>query len=198
MESVAAVILAGGLARRMEGRNKALLDIHGMTLIERIFSTLQTQCDQIVINTNGPSDPYDFLKIECVSDTVKGHIGPAAGLLAGLHYCRDHKYLLCVACDTPFLPADLVEKLKGRLKGEDSDVCVARSNDRTHYVISLWKTDVLAHLEQLVIKDKIRAMKKILDHFKVSYQDWSIDPFDPFMNINNAADLETARLIAKP
>ena len=80
------LVLAGGLARRMGGGDKALIEIGGITILDRVLATLSAQCTDIIINANG--DPERFADTGCVviPDNVPGHPGPLAGILAGLDW----------------------------------------------------------------------------------------------------------------
>ena len=76
MES--AVILAGGKSRRM-GRNKALLEFDGETLIQRLYRLLDDDFDEVLVSANDP-ETYGFLDAPLVPDIYEG-----GGCLAGLH-----------------------------------------------------------------------------------------------------------------
>ena len=47
------LILAGGLARRMGGGDKAKIEIGGVTILDRVLATLSGQCVGLAINANG-------------------------------------------------------------------------------------------------------------------------------------------------
>ncbi|MEI8276411.1 MAG: molybdenum cofactor guanylyltransferase, partial [Hyphomicrobiales bacterium] len=109
------LVLAGGLARRMGGGDKARIKIGKSTIIDRVLATLSGQCVDIIINANG--DPARFADTGCVvvADSVPDFAGPLAGILAGLDYlaAQDNgiEWLLSVSGDCPFLPNDMVERL---------------------------------------------------------------------------------------
>jgi len=52
------LVLAGGLARRMGGGDKARIEIGGVSILDRVLATLSAQCVGIIINANG--DPKRF------------------------------------------------------------------------------------------------------------------------------------------
>jgi molybdopterin-guanine dinucleotide biosynthesis protein A len=82
---IAGVILAGGLARRMGGGDKALLLLGGEPLLARVIARLRPQVEEIVLNANG--DPARFARfgLPVVPDTVKGFAGPLAAHCHGRH-----------------------------------------------------------------------------------------------------------------
>src|SRR5512135_199268 len=102
------LVLAGGLARRMGGGDKARIEIGGVSILDRVLATLSGQCTGIIINANG--DPARFADTD-----VPVFVGPLAGILAGLDWLaaqdNDIAWMLSVPGDCPFLPDDLVERL---------------------------------------------------------------------------------------
>jgi molybdenum cofactor guanylyltransferase len=85
------LILAGGLARRMGGGDKALIEIGGRTILDRVIETMTPQCDGIILNANG--DPARFARfgLAVVPDDIPDFAGPLAGILAGLDWIAAHQ-----------------------------------------------------------------------------------------------------------
>jgi len=100
--AVAAVILAGGQARRMGGVVKALLVVDGARVIDRQLAVLRTLTREILIAANDAA-PYATLGLPIVADETAGQ-GPLAGVLAALEAARAERVLV-VACDMPYLDA---------------------------------------------------------------------------------------------
>lgn len=118
IEDVTGVILAGGASRRM-GRNKALLMLHGVTLIERAYRSLSRIFHDIVIITNTP-EKYAFIPCRTASD-----IYPEAGAIAGLHAgmtASNSSRIFVAACDMPFLNEELIRMLCNYDKEADAVV----------------------------------------------------------------------------
>src|ERR1051325_2240586 len=80
------LVLAGGLARRMGGGDKALIEIGGVTVLDRVLGTLSGQCTDIIINANGDPERFADTGCEVVPDNVSNYPGPLAGILAGLDW----------------------------------------------------------------------------------------------------------------
>src|SRR5690242_19812864 len=87
---VLGLVLAGGLARRMGGGDKARLRVGGQTILERMLERLAPQCTTIVINANGDPARFADTKLSVIPDTVPGFVGPLAGILAGLEWAAKH------------------------------------------------------------------------------------------------------------
>ena len=82
--NIAAVILAGGLAQRMGGGDKALLEIAGRPLLQHVIERLTPQVAEIAINANGDLSRFAAFDLPVIPDTVEGFVGPLGGVLAGM------------------------------------------------------------------------------------------------------------------
>lgn len=121
-ESCCGVILAGGLARRMDGQPKHALKLAGSTLLEHVIRRAQPQVDQLLLNVNPPvsheiaSTLAQFnTNIPIIEDTLAGHLGPLAGILSALQWMQKHsrhQWLASFAVDSPLFPKDLVSSLQ--------------------------------------------------------------------------------------
>ena len=80
------LVLAGGLARRMGGGDKARIEIGGVSILDRVLATLSAQCTGIIINANGDPQRFADTGLTVVSDSVPDFAGPLAGILAGLDW----------------------------------------------------------------------------------------------------------------
>src|SRR6266550_1675298 len=109
------LVLAGGLARRMGGGDKARIRIGGRTIIDRLLERLKPQCRSVILNANGDPARFADTQLPVVADSVPDFAGPLAGILAGLDWAAEHaadvEYLASVPGDCPFLPRDLVARL---------------------------------------------------------------------------------------
>src|SRR5579872_1194436 len=130
------LILAGGLARRMGGGDKALINIGGRTILERTLSCIAPQCTGLVINANGDLARFAKFNIPVVADDVADFAGPLAGILAGLDWVTSHapdiEWIVSVPGDCPFLPYDLVARLHAARITQDKPLACARSRSDEH------------------------------------------------------------------
>src|ERR1700740_3242858 len=98
----------------MGGGDKALRLLGGIPLLERVIERLRPQVDALVLNANGDPARFPRFALPGAADSVTGFAGPLAGVLAGLDWTASHRpdcpYVVSVATDAPFLPADLVER----------------------------------------------------------------------------------------
>jgi molybdenum cofactor guanylyltransferase len=187
MTSITGLVLAGGQGRRMGGVDKGLQLLHGKPMAQWALERLAPQVDEILINCNQNLDAYARFGHRLVADEVGGFAGPLAGLHAGLK-AATHALVVTVPCDSPFLAADLVARLKAGL-GEN-DLAVARTGTRTHPVFSLVKKQVLGNLERFLAGGgrKIDAWYACLKAIEVDFGDEA----DAFRNINTLEELGKA------
>jgi molybdopterin-guanine dinucleotide biosynthesis protein A len=80
----AALILAGGAARRLGGVDKPLLDLAGISLLERIIPRLRPQATPIALGANGDPARFAAFGLQVLPDGAFAGQGPLAGVPAGL------------------------------------------------------------------------------------------------------------------
>jgi molybdopterin-guanine dinucleotide biosynthesis protein A len=187
MEGVTGVVLAGGQGRRMGGVDKGLQLLHGKPMVAAVLARLAPQVNEIVINANQNLGTYEGFGHRVVPDAIGGFAGPLAGLHAGLGAAR-HPLALTAPCDSPFLPLDLLSRLRKAL-GEN-DLAVAKTGDQVHPVFSLVRVSVLDHLSKFLATGgrKIDAWYSTLEVIEVAFDDEA----DAFRNINTRDELNSA------
>jgi molybdopterin-guanine dinucleotide biosynthesis protein A len=194
------VVLAGGLARRMGGGDKPLREIGGQTILARVIARLKPQCECLLLSANG--DPLRFAPfgLPVIADGVKHYPGPLAGVLAGLDWAASHEpnaqWLLSAPGDCPFLPRDLVVRLREALSAEYAELAVAASQGRSHPVIGLWKVALRDALREALVVEGLRKVEDWTRRYRVATVAWPAEPLDPFFNANTVEDLAEAERLA--
>jgi molybdopterin-guanine dinucleotide biosynthesis protein A len=197
---VPGVVLAGGLARRMGGGDKPLHEIAGRTILARVIARLTPQCERLLLNANG--DPLRFASVglPVIADGVEHYPGPLAGILAGLDWVAIHRpeaqWVLSAPGDCPFLPRDLVARLRQAIHVEGAELAVAASQGRSHPVIGLWNVALREALRQALIVEGLRKVQDWTGRYRVATVAWAAEPFDPFFNANTIDDLAEAERLA--
>ena len=185
----------------MGGADKALLMLSGETLIARAVARAKPQVSELIINTNGDPAGFAEFRLPVIADRVSGFQGPLAGLLAGLDWVRANrphaKWLATFACDCPFFPADLVERLLATAETEKADVTVAASGSRHHPVFALWRTSLSVTSETVLTDAGSRKMDDFVARFHAVRVPFPSGPTDPFFNINTPDDLTHAEAMLK-
>lgn len=196
------LVLAGGLARRMGGGDKARIEIGGVSILDRVLAVLSAQCTGIVINANGDPGRFADTGVPVISDNIPGYPGPLAGILAGLDWlaAQDNgvEWMMSVPGDCPFLPDDLVEKLHTarRRMGTGVPLACARSGKWRHPVVGLWPLALREDLRKALVDEDMRKIEVWTARHGVAIADWPDQPVDPFLNVNTPEDVELATRIA--
>ncbi|WP_020165599.1 molybdenum cofactor guanylyltransferase MobA [Methyloversatilis discipulorum] len=192
-EAITGLVLAGGLGRRMGGVDKGLQEFRDEPMVAHVIRRLAPQVDALIINANQNTERYAAFGHPVVADAIAGFAGPLAGLHAGLSACTT-PLLVTSPCDSPFLPLDLVARLRAALEREDADLAVAITGDQPHPVFSLVRAHVLPGLTQFLEGGgrKVDLWYSALKVVEVPFDD---NP-DAFANINTLNEL--ALLEARP
>ncbi len=183
---VTGVVLAGGLGRRMGGVDKGLTELDGRPMAAWVVARLRPQVERLLINANQNADRYAALGHPVVPDEVAGFAGPLAGLHAGLSAATS-ALVVTAPCDSPFLPDDLVERLRAALEAGDAQLAVARTFDQPHPVFSLVRRDVVDHLAAFLASGG-RKIDRWYGELRTVEVDFS-DQAEAFSNINTPEEL---------
>ena len=190
MSVTAAVILAGGEARRLGGIDKTLMMLDGAPLLSSILQRLRPQLGTIALSANG--DPLRFASfgLDVLADRRPG-IGPLAGLSRGLDWAAGQgaDALLTVPGDTPFIPGDLLARLSPA-------PAVAVSGGRRHHLVATWpvawRPALAAYLDGLAVDAPRRAFgaRAFADTRSPAMREavFATEPVDPFFNVNTPPD----------
>jgi molybdenum cofactor guanylyltransferase len=201
MPPTVGLVLAGGLARRMGGGDKALIEVGGVAILDRVLDRLRGACDPIILNANG--DPTRFARygLPVVADSIPDFAGPLAGILAGLDWAAAHtpaaQWLASVPGDCPFLPHDLIARLHAARATQSTPLACARSGEWRHPVAGLWRVDLRDDLRHALAVEGLRKIEIWTARHSIAIAAWPDRPFDPFFNVNTPEDAATANRVAK-
>jgi molybdopterin-guanine dinucleotide biosynthesis protein A len=186
------VIQAGGASSRI-GRNKALIPFLGKTLIERVVQRVERITPNILIVCKYP-DELGFLGYPCVQDVLTGK-----GVLGGFYTAllsANTPIVAVVACDMPFINADLIMAEVLQLRESAYDVVIPMTPMGMEPFHAVYRRErCLKAVLDVIIKGE-RRLTSFLDHVNV----FGIPPevYDaygqpsPFFNINTLDDLQEA------
>ena len=189
-QAITGIILAGGQGRRMGTVDKGLQMLHGKPMVEHVLERLGPQVDALIINANQNADAYaelaDPFGARVVPDRLGGFAGPLAGLQAGL-FAATTPLVVTVPCDSPFLPRDLVARLREAMEENAAQLAVAKTFDQPHPVFALVRTDVRDNLNEFLVGGgrKIDAWYRALTVVEVQFDDEA----EAFENINTRDEL---------
>ena len=172
----------------MGGVDKGLKELRGRPMVAWVLERFAPQVDEVLINANQNVDVYKQLGHRVIPDVIGGFAGPLAGLHRGLREAA-HELVATVPCDSPFLPADLIARLRAALEQRDAELAVAKTGDQPHPVFCLCRKRVLPGLGDFLAGGgrKIDAWYSRLKVAEVLFDDQP----DAFSNINTLDELKS-------
>ncbi len=151
------LVLAGGKSSRM-GTDKAFLDFHGQTLLERALAVMGAVCDQVmIVGDRAKFAEYDSPKY----GAVVADIFPGCGPLGGIHAALAHSSAelnLMLAVDMPFVSAELLLFLWAAAEGEGNHaiVTVPRTGRGLQPLCAVYRRDFAAAAERALRAEKYK------------------------------------------
>lgn len=187
------VVLAGGQSQRM-GYNKALLELDGQTLIERVLENLARLCNELIISAIDV-EPYRNLDARVVPDAIRGR-GALGGIHAGLDAMRNERAIV-VACDMPFLRLSFLRYMVAMAQGYD--VVVPRIGEYYEPLHAVYSKGCAAEIERLVAEgprrivalyDRVRVREVTEEQMRLFGAEYS------FVNVNTPKDWAEVRRLS--
>ena len=186
MTRITGVVLAGGQGSRMGGVDKGLQEFRGRPMAAHAIERLAPQVDEILINANRNPDAYARFGHRVIADEIEGFAGPLAGFERGLAHAKGD-LVITVPCDSPFLPLDLVARLRDAMEKANADVAVAKTGDQPHPVFCLLRRSLHASL-----RDFLAGGQRKIDRWYGAHNVVEVpfdDEADAFRNINTREEL---------
>ena len=157
---VAGVVLAGGHASRMGGRDKAFAAVEGEPIAVRAVRIFRSLFAQVLVSTNRP-ERFAGLDVQTVTDQFPG-CGPLAGIHAALLASR-YPHVFVAACDMPGLDPEVIRFLLGRVGSAEAVVpCWDGDVEPLHAVYAVGALrEIEAHLRagQNAVRDVLRRLR---------------------------------------
>ena len=183
---VTGVVLAGGQGSRMGGVDKGLQPFRGRPMVAHVIERFAPQVDELLVNANRNPADYERFGHRVIADEVPGFAGPLAGFERGLAHAAG-ALVATVPCDSPFLPADLVRRLRAALEANAADLAVARTGAQPHPVFCLMRRTVHGSLAAFLASGQ-RKIDRWYASLKVAEVPFDDEP-DAFLNINTREEL---------
>lgn len=182
------LILAGGVGTRLGGVRKADLRVGGIRLVQRVAGAFEGKTAELFVASGQGAIPG--FPAASIRDEAAVSMGPLAGIRAAMRHLEKFAavddWLVTVAVDTPFLPANYVERL--RHAAAETGAAYAAWGENTYPTNSAWRLRLLR--DALEGAGESVGPKAVLAGCGAVRADWSNDsPVNPFANINTLADL---------
>lgn len=187
---ICGLVLAGGRSRRF-GSEKAMALLDGRPMIDAAVAYLKASCDLVAVGAPAESAAGEWAQaqgLDRLTDDPALPQGPLTGVLAGLRWAaaRAADRLATIPCDTPRLPAGLIERLSASLDTGHA-AAVARTADGLHPLCGVWRADLGDVFARAMASGDHPPVREVLGLLKAEAV-WFEDA-DAFLNVNTAQDL---------
>jgi len=184
---VTGVILAGGLARRMNKQDKGLVIYHNKPMVSYAVDAMSQIADTVLINANRNKNEYMQFACEVIADKTDTFDGPLAGIYAAMTHASTEN-LIVMPCDSPLIKAEHLNKLLMALTENKVDIAVAFDGQRMHPVFLALKTTLASSLKSYLEQGNRKIDIWLEQHalIKVDF----IQHAEVFLNINTLSELE--------
>ena len=191
------VILSGGLASRYDGTEKALLEVGGVRILDRIYDIYSQMFEEIILVTNNPQKflAWDLL---IVSDLFPIR-SSLTGIHAGLFYMTK-PFAFISACDTPFLKKEIVETVIGKIESQ-IDIVMPETAAGLEPLCAAYSKRCLNSAQHHLEQEKLKVIKAFRKSRIKTISEKVLCEIDPdlrsFFNINTPEDLKRAEQMVK-
>jgi molybdopterin-guanine dinucleotide biosynthesis protein A len=193
--NVSGVIQAGGRSTRMGGEPKALLELGGKRIIERVANAVASVLDDLLVVTNTP-ERYAFLGLPMVPDAYPDG-GALGGIYTGLRAAGGDA-AFTVACDMPFVHPAIVRMVVER--AGDGDVVIPRTGAQLETLHAVYGKACLGPMETCLRAGRLKIVGFFPDVRVVELDAAPMGrhraPEVAFMNVNTPEELARARALA--
>lgn len=186
-----AMILAGGEAKRVNGREKYFFFYKGCSFISRLVQTFRGITDEILIVAKSPEQAEHFagLPVRCTWDKKPG-LGPIGGISSGIGEVSGD-FVFIAACDMPTIHRSIVTYLFDHIGAYDAIIPEWENADieplHAVYRVSAVREYVAGHAS-LSLRDMVASLNTL----RVSPEEFrGVDPsLETFQNINTLDELQ--------
>lgn len=181
------VVLAGGLARRMNKQDKGLILYKNKPMVHYAVEAMLAVADPVFINANRNRKAYKQFACEVIRDQTSSFDGPLAGILSAMLHAKT-ELLVVMPCDSPWIKSQHLQKLLTTVTDKKVDIAVAFDGKRLHPVVLALKTSLQDSLD-----DYLRQGQRKIDRWLEQHALYKVDfsqQADIFLNINTLSELE--------
>ena len=192
---ITGVIQAGGKSTRMGGQPKALMELGGRRIIDRVVEVMAAVTEDLLVVTNTP-ELYASLGIPMVPDVFPDG-GSLGGIYSGLRAAAGGA-AFTVACDMPFLMPAVAKLVIAR--AEEADVVIPRAGAQLEPLHACYAKSCRGPMESRLGTGRLKIVGFFEDVRVLVIPEEDVARLSPpgvvFMNVNTPAELERARILA--
>jgi len=196
-KDITCAVLAGGKSKRMNGENKALIEIGQHSNLEKIIRLSEKYFFETILIANSHNRFGDLKNLKIYHDVFE-NIGPLGGIHSAL-VNSSTEFVFLLPCDMPFINERLVLEEINEFKKNNCDIIVPRIGEffePLHSIYSVHVADKLAHHIQ---NTKDLSVRSFFNSVKIYY--WDLENTEEiqrsFININTPKDIDLAIEILK-
>jgi len=191
-----AVVLAGGRASRMHGKDKPLQTLGDGTLLSHVINNIRPLTPDIAISANHAMDRYRAYGMPVVSDRQSDYAGPLAGIHASMCWFAEHQpitHLIVVPGDAPCFPTEAISALL-TASGNNPELGISwlKTDQQLQPLFSVWSTGLIQALDK-ALADGIYSPKQFIQSQANQLIHWEISSTNDFSNINTQEQLTALR-----
>ena len=194
---VSAVILAGGLNKRFNGKTKANIQISGVRIIARTIKVLHELFDDIIIVTNTPDDFKGYKHFTIIPDEIK-NVGPLGGIHAALKVAKNDSVFV-FASDMPCISTEVVKKHIEFYNKRKCDAAIPRIKDFKEPLHAIYNKNIFEKLDKFLVGTNKYSIDNFMKDLNVRYHNLEdTEEFrKAFININTPQDLSCMELYSE-
>lgn len=187
--SASVIVLTGGSSTRF-GSDKSQAKIGGVSLIERILTSIPSEFETIVV---GPNPMILNAEYRTVQENPIGG-GPVAGFKAGLEICTSENVVL-IATDMPFAVSRSLHLLES-MKPHDDAVMYVDAEGFKQPLAAIYRVEAVERALSLMGNAHGQSMQTLLSHLQIREVEMSKEVAQAFGDIDTTEDLERANALA--
>ncbi len=173
-------VLVGGASRRM-GRDKALLPLGDLTMVEQIAARVSAAAGNVTLI--GSPQKYGHLGLAVIADEIE-NCGPLGGLYTALRH-TEADWNILVACDMPDVTEAFLRQLIGAAEASGADCLVPEIDGKIDPLCAVYHRRLLAATESAIHR-KLFKMQDFVSTLRTSY--WRVTDPEPLLNVNTPAE----------
>ncbi|HEX5085438.1 MAG TPA: molybdenum cofactor guanylyltransferase [Blastocatellia bacterium] len=149
--AIVGFIQAGGRSSRMN-KDKAWLEIDGVTMIERALAAARPVAGRLVIIVNAANPQigrYEKLAGSCGAKLIfdlHEHLGPLGGIHTALAHCAEGESALILACDLPFITTEFLSFIRDIHLGKNPQSSTSKGRNPQSITVPLDQSNRLQPL----------------------------------------------------
>lgn len=182
------MVLAGGRGSRLGGKNKSLVEVDGITILQRNLDILRSLFSEILLSgwPDGTELPAGIRK---VPDNFPG-MGPLAGIEASMKAATT-PYIFAFGGDMPWLSAEIIKRQAAVFLESPAEVLVPRINNLAEPLHAIYSCRLHSSVEAFLMSGDKPAVIDFIGQTRVRYYDLPSSPeaLRAFTNINTPEDL---------